>query len=1609
MHCIDLNNNEVVSLARQLGLPKIVVASKIAIWQEDTDNSRFPTKDELSSHSTSSYVKSGIRRKNETLGGAVNVATDNAKERIAVKLNWSLDTLTNFGVLHALGIGRSRVNLISKQPIIKELINKFNNAKTAIDPQGNQFSIIDDLIEEKSSQLKNLVTILGNMKNEGWKLENYENENISSKELYDNLTNPDPEFQFKLLLFYKKVDTIAKKFSDVQHVLKINKGLGTNFNDLDKTQDAIKRLYNPKDSPFDVTEAIENNANAKGNIELLKKLNSVIGKFFIKRTKVFNSIYNRLEKSLNTQYLSNDAIIKAKNDLFTYLAFKAYSKASGKTFNKFNSLLYPGLESGSKTLLNQFSDLLDEKEFKTNPLIKFLTTKKASDPTNKSKLDLILANSNIKLGEKTKERFTDGFTALRTSENPKIREFADNMLNYLIVKDNFTLRNDSFIRFIAPYEFQQLANSLKDLNKVLANAITDENELQRITGSTSKELQKGFIDNYARHITNKSNILQLTESEYNKLEDKPDYFKIVSFTPDGQKNEQLYKTVNDKGIPVSTFGSFYQGYLHQSAEANEQLTNKVKSTPIEKQQVSEGKKALTKDEILQQATKFQDIFAKHGVTVNFEYDSNLKSSASITKTGVNEHTIKLNPTKVLSYEAIAHEVSHIYIDALGWDNELVQEGIKEAKTTNPELWQFVQDNYSHYGDNEEMEKELLVQVMGKEANAEFNTPIWLQWFNKLWEKLASVFGITPSVAKQLFNDISEEKFRVELETKNRVRSIEKQLIEKETKQRGISKPEQLLYRRISRLTKEIGLATSETKKQSLAEELDYTKSLLEQSKNPEIRNDVYKQFGEHTLELAEKKIDNLLAGNTVDMGADLNYINDVLDVWGTSSGLDLLDKVDKLRNKTKSLLDNLVVKDVNENYPGDKNISLDDIKSQNEDISTRKKLFGSLLDIPNYIAHTIGAIIRGSQNRIEAKTNKIFDEISEKVKELAKSSGKDIQSIYNEVITINKFGNKQLIREEELEGKSKAAKEFYSFYQEKMQQLMELTPTLTRKNDKGELETFTLNKYFIPNISNDDMKSRLKRLALVKERKIGDTTRDEEQKADVIGLEYIKTIPANEKSDDLGNALFLFAKSVYNYDEMSSILPKVRLLQREIENIAYKQGSDPNITKTGKDSNMWKIVDGFINAQVKGEFKEAQGRPTISTSVNEKGETIEKYLDITGSVDNLLRWNSMLRIGLSPVGSVANVGFGKLSNFMESIGGRFFTGKDLRTAERIFWSQNFDKDSVLNKELLEKYNILQELTDYESIKSSKTTNKFLSKERLVEFIYAPQKYGEKYIQSSTLLAIMHKEGYISSKGELTDKFKNSSDKQKEELFARVTGINNRLHGRYSPKEAAIAQQNVVFRAIMQFRKWIPAAIEARFDEKHFDPRLGVEVEGTYRTFSREVLGKLVKGDVKDAFYNLVMPMFNAKEALESGKLTESEIYNMRKMFIESILALGTVVLYGIGTGGGDDDKERRKQAWFKSTMLVLNRISGDMAFFYSPSQINNLTKNAVPMSKLTGDLISIAGDLPFMFNSDKNKFKTGNNKGLYKVPTRLLGVIPGNKIIAEPFKVFNKEVLSDLR
>ncbi len=1162
--------------------------------------------------------------------------------------------------------------------------------------------------------------------------------------------------------------------------------------------------------------------------------------------------------------------------------------------------------------------------------------------------------------------------ALKAGTTKNIKPFGTNSL--LVNKKDFPAKGQTF----------KIANEkAEDLNERFGDKLSFVNQVKdghEIVINPSEELIDDYWDGYI-----KSEGFEEQElSGVNRFGDsKPVYSEVIS------KSSKI-----DELFPVDDVTSNYEiinlikekGALHEK-ELIEILSPYVDETaPVE----------------------FTDELSNKKANGELSYNKGGTTNIKIRNTANGKTTIYLHE---LAHEVTLRQIDQYYTDKSKLNSEQIEavknlinvyeyskkELINDSSYGMTNVAEFISEAFS----NRKFQEKL--------NNIEYkNSSI----FSKILDYLSQLLGIKQETAlSETFN----ETIRLASNTTNvqELGDVNNTVFNEETSERQQKSPiEQYFQNRINRLIKIIKTETNKTKIEKAEIELAYTTEKLQESKIKENEKIAYLEFGKHTLDLAEQRINNLEKGTpSNNLEEDVEYINEVLDVWKDFTPL--MTRVGELREKIQSMVDELIVKNVNEYYPTEKEITLKEISAQNKDIGTFKQWTGSILDIPNYITYTIGAIVRKSQNNIERRKNEIQNEIKDKIKEITKD-GRKIQDVYDEIIFVNKKTNKTSLIPKGMLNRnaiSKEASNFYDFYTSKMEELIKLSPTLTKRNKKGELELLELSSTFIPNVPKTSLKDNLKKLNPIKERKIGDFTKDEEQKADIIGIDYIKSLDDENKSKDLGNALNLFAQSLYNYDEMSAILPKVRILQRKLEKQSFIQGSNPNITKTGVDSGIWKITEAYIKAQIKGEYKNEEGRPKLYST-----ETGEKYIDITGTVDNMLRWNSLLRIGLSPIGASANVLFGKISNFMEAFGGQFFTNKDLRQAEKIFWQQVAKKDSVLNKELLEKYNILQELTDYNIDSSGETSSKFLSGDKLNEFLYAPQKYGEKWIQSSTLLATMLHDGYLSNDGKLTDKFTDASEKEKEALFAKITGVNNKLHGRYSPKEAAAMQQYVLYRAIMQFRKWLPAAIEARMDEKHYNPRLGVEVEGRYRTFGREVLLKLVKGDVKDTFYNLVMPLINAEEALKSGKIDATTIYNMRKMLLESVLALGTIILYGIGTGDDDEDKKRRKNPIFKTSMLLLNRVSGDLAFFYSPEQINNLSKNAIPMSKLVGDLINISGSIipgfvhpiPEVFDENKNKFKSGINKGAYKLPIRVGGLIPGNKVFFDPFKMFNDEQLTGI-
>ena len=804
------------------------------------------------------------------------------------------------------------------------------------------------------------------------------------------------------------------------------------------------------------------------------------------------------------------------------------------------------------------------------------------------------------------------------------------------------------------------------------------------------------------------------------------------------------------------------------------------------------------------------------------------------------------------------------------------------------------------------------------------------------------------------------------------------------------------------------------KKKELNElEVKVNEAILHQSKN------LFLELGTEALDKIESYITGLENGTNPANDRYMEYVIDTLDTWSNFEGTE--PKVKELKRKAFPFIKKYNLEVAKSFAHNPDNVTQEAIDNDNLDIrkwfNLGSRYIGSLSDSQNILGRTIGFVIKEAQNIYSAKNKKERTEIQEQVTALfdyAKKAGIKPINIYNYFIQESNTTT-VLVSEKLKDGtinpnwdkvqNTHELKRFYDFYRQKMSESQKRLPVKPGLN-------------FIPNIQGESIKLFLNDLNPLKTKTVDGKVVTEEYLPEIVPLRYIKSIPANIKSKDLGNSLLAFVKQSHEFEQLSDVLPKVNILQEEIKNMQLPDGevvprkfvkaSSPgkNVTVEGKDSDLYHMTESVKEMQVLKKMKTEQGSIEYGKNYDADGNPVEvKYFDTTDFVDNLLRLNSLVRIGFAPITAASNAIFGDASNLIEAIGGRFFNVKELGQATDIFFKQTFNKDSALNQ-ILEDTNYLQSLDDYQAVEKGVGQ---LTREKMLEYAYGMQKAGEKYLQSRTLIAVMLRKGYITSKGEATKEWINISEKEKTRFINETQRLNQMIHGRYSQEEAATMYQNVIFRMVSQFRKWIPSAIERTVGKRQFDERLGVEVEGTFITFGNRVLGNW--NNPYQAVENMILPLLDAKAAIKKGNLTELEVYNMRKMMVNILLGAATFLSYLLLHGGDDEEKKKwRKNPWIKTTLTLLNRVSGDLNLIYSPGSITQMAGTGAPVISLVDDMIDV---VKFTFWDglvyQDWTYKTGSRKGDVKALSKLGSVTPGVKPALDIKRLASDYSLEELR
>ena len=178
--------------------------------------------------------------------------------------------------------------------------------------------------------------------------------------------------------------------------------------------------------------------------------------------------------------------------------------------------------------------------------------------------------------------------------------------------------------------------------------------------------------------------------------------------------------------------------------------------------------------------KLTDSFVRVGVNVEVEVDTTISDSGqALPHEEGGKFRIKINPNLMVD-SSIFHEFAHIYVNLLGWDHSLVQEGIKQLKDT--ELWNRVAAQYPDYN-QERLGKEVLVTAIGMEgAKLQYKKPTKLQsWINRFFRAVGKILGLSPSVASSLAKDMWFNNINKTGLTDKTINDLERQRVSENTK------------------------------------------------------------------------------------------------------------------------------------------------------------------------------------------------------------------------------------------------------------------------------------------------------------------------------------------------------------------------------------------------------------------------------------------------------------------------------------------------------------------------------------------------------------------------------------------------------------------------------------------------------------------------------------------------------------------------------------------------------------------------------------------------------------------------------------------------------------
>lgn len=258
-------------------------------------------------------------------------------------------------------------------------------------------------------------------------------------------------------------------------------------------------------------------------------------------------------------------------------------------------------------------------------------------------------------------------------------------------------------------------------------------------------------------------------------------------------------------------------------------------------------------------------------------------------------------------------------------------------------------------------------------------------------------------------------------------------------------------------------------------------------------------------------------------------------------------------------------------------------------------------------------------------------------------------------------------------------------------------------------------------------------------------------------------------------------------------------------------------------------------------------------------------------------------------------------------------------------------------------------------------------------MFGATKAGENYIQGSSIVG-----QFTDEEWSLFDENGKVIGKENEEKILRAIEKYKKrtrdLQGKYSDEDKRGFSHFELGRAIMQFKVWMPDAINDRFKKKYID---------MYGNVRQGTLSFLVSNGGRD--------MLEAIRQKDFWTSKDPNVVLARRNVRSFIAFASTIALYAAVQGDDDDDDD------MKILSMFLERSISDMSVGLSFDGVEATLKKPFPFVSTMESAVSAVEAIVFLQE---------NRKGELKAPKAIGTLMPYNNIVRQPIK-FAETFLED--